>query len=138
MEYSNYNTEYLPRIIHDDPAYGDTLITYQYEVNYGVEEDTAFDLFNPFLILGVEKSKDAVVVTGQLNIKSGSNFKKEYRETVILNKTKTLYSEGSTLSELRREGLIQLRDKIDALLITDKELFIKNGISCNRGNMNND
>lgn len=138
VEYRNYNTDYLPLSLNDDPTYSDIFITYQYEVKYGIEEDTAFDLFNPFLIFGVEKSEDAVVVNGQLNIKSGSNFEKEYRETVILNKSKTLYSEGSTLSELRREGLIQLRDKIDALLISDKDLFINNGISCNKEELKNE
>jgi hypothetical protein len=138
VEYSNYNTEYIPRSLHDDPTYSDIFITYKYEVKYGIEEDTAFDLFNPFLIFGVKKSEDAVVVNGQLNIKSGSNFEKEYRETVILNKSKTLYSEGGTLSELRRKGLIQLRDKIDALLISDKDLFINNGISCNREDLKNE
>ena len=106
---------------------------YQYEVEYGVEDETAFDLFNPLLVVGMAKSEDTVVILGSLELKTDSGFEKTYEEVIVLSASNTIFSEGETLTDIRRKGLIQIRNKIDLALSQDRILFTNHGILCDRG-----
>ncbi len=106
-------------------------MSYQYEVSYNVEAETGWDLFNPFIVVGVPKSKDNVGVSGRLRLSvEGSGYSKDYDDAVVLDKKKFLFSEGDTLTEMRRSALIQLRDSIDQQLVKDKSTLSALGFSC--------
>jgi hypothetical protein len=128
--YDGHNRDYLPLSLRNTPDRKKVLIQYQYEVKYGVEDDTAFDLFNPLLLFGVPKSEDSVVVLGKLEIKNDSGFEKTYEEVIVLRKYKNIFSEGETLTDIRRKGLIQMRNKIDSAIAEDRGLFSSHGLLC--------
>lgn len=130
--YEGHKSEYLPLSLRDSPNRRNVKIKYQYEVKYGVEDDTALDLFNPLLIMGMPKSEDNVVILGRLEIKTDSGFAKTYEEVIVLSKSKTIFSEGETLTDIRRKGLILMRDKIDFVLSQDRHLYANHGILCDR------
>jgi len=128
--YEGHNNDYLPMSIQHSPDRKNVLIHYQYEIKYGVEDDTAFDLFNPLLLFGMPKSEDNVMVLGKLEIKTDSGFEKVYEEVIVLRKSKTIFSEGETLTDIRRKGLTQLRNKIDSAISADRDLFSSHGLLC--------
>jgi len=80
-------------------------------------------VFNPLLIAGISKSEDSVFIGGQLKIYRGNQLLRKYEETVTLSKGKTLYSEGDTLTEIRKQGLLHVRDKIDEQVYADKAFW---------------
>ena len=131
--YEGHNTGYLPLSLRDSPDRDNVQMKYQYEVEYGVEDETAFDLFNPLLVVGMAKSEDTVVILGSLELKTDSGFEKTYEEVIVLSASNTIFSEGETLTDIRRKGLIQIRNKIDLALSQDRILFTNHGILCDRG-----
>lgn len=130
--YNGHNREYLPLSLRESPDRRRVQMVYQYEVSYGVEDDTAFDLFNPLLLMGMSKSEDSVVVLGKLEIRTDSDFERIYKEVVVLSKSKTIFSEGETLTEIRRKGLLQMRNLMDLTLARDRSLFARHGVLCER------
>ncbi|MEN8108477.1 MAG: hypothetical protein ABFS22_10780 [Pseudomonadota bacterium] len=130
--YDGHNSDYLPLSLRGSPDRRHVQINYQYEVKYSVEDDTAFDLFNPLLLMGMAKSEDNVVILGRLEINTDSGFDKTYEEVIVLSKSKTIFSEGETLTDIRRKGLILMRDKIDSAISKDRSLYANHGILCNR------
>lgn len=122
------NPLYLPRML--DPKGTSTadgiVFRYTHNVTYDVPVENAAQLFNPFLILGVPKSGDTIVVRGTLELLKKSEVIKRYDKTLVLSKSKNVYSDGDTLTEMRKQGLIQVRDHIDSALIADQEQ-IRNG-----------
>jgi hypothetical protein len=83
-------------------------------------------IFNPFLIVGVPKSADTVVVRGTLELIRQSEVVKRYEKKLTLSKNKNVYNDGDTLTEIRKQGLLQVRDHIDRELLADQEQ-IRNG-----------
>jgi hypothetical protein len=44
---------------------------------------------------------------------------------VVLKKDKTVFSEGETLTEMRKKGLLLVRDQIDLQLVEDQQILAK-------------
>jgi hypothetical protein len=130
LDYEGTNPDYVPRAIR--PVQNSKVhVTYEYQVSYNVEGETAWDLVNPFILVGVAKSKDNVGVSGRVRISiDGSDFSKTYDDGVVLDKKKFLFSEGDTLTEMRRSALIQLRDSMDQKLLGDRSVLSGVGIEC--------
>jgi hypothetical protein len=130
LDYDGTNADYVPRAIR--PVQSSRVhVSYEYQVSYNVEGETAWDLVNPFLLVGVPKSKDNVGVAGRVRIEfDGSDFSKTYDDGVVLEKKKFLFSEGDTLTEMRRSALIQLRDSMDRMLLRDRSVLSGVGIDC--------
>jgi hypothetical protein len=130
LTYDGSNPDYVPRVIRQVQE-SRARVSYQYEVSYNVEAETAWDLFNPFIVVGVPKSKDNVGVSGRLRLSiEDSGYSKDYDDAVVLDKKKFLFSEGDTLTEMRRSALIQLRDSIDQRLLKDRSALSALGFSC--------
>jgi hypothetical protein len=130
LDYDGSNTEWLPRAINATPSDPHRLIRYRYEIGYGIDDESAFDLFNPFLILGATKSKDSMHVLGLLEIELDGARLREYREVVNLEKSKSIFSEGETLTDMRRQGLSRLRELMDSRLTADRETLTAVGFGC--------
>ena len=84
-------------------------------------------VFNPLLITGMSKTEDRITVTGTLEFFSAGNLIRKYNESVTLTKNKTIYSEGETFTEMRRHGLLYVRNSIDKQIYNDR-LFWANAV----------
>lgn len=126
IEYDG-NKEYLPRTINYDSA-PDTIfcLKYSYDVTYGRDNTPqAIPLFNPLTIIGFPIGENTLVVKGKLLLLKGKEVLKEYSATCGLEKTRSLFSEGETFSELRKKGLIAVRDNIEMQMYQDREFLSK-------------
>lgn len=119
------NREYLPRTIVGSPV-GEASLTFQYtyDVIHGKDNvPQLLPLFNPLTIVGFPIGEDTVVITGRLEILKRSELVKAYTATCGLDKTRNIFWQGETFSELRRKGLIAVRDNIEAQMNEDRELL---------------
>ncbi len=114
------NRDYLPRSLKEGADTTDITAVYTYDVSYDAGRERDYTIVNPLLIAGVTKAADSVTVTGTLELFRAGNSIRKYSESVALRKNKTLYSEGETLSEMRRDGLLFVRDSIDRQIYNDR------------------
>jgi hypothetical protein len=122
------NADYLPRTLSAESHPGATLtLRYRYEVTYGRDAvPQVLSLLNPLTIIGFPIGADTVVVTAKLEILKESTQVKTYTAVCILdNKRRTIFSEGETLSELRKRGLLAVRDNIETQMYGDRDLLLK-------------
>lgn len=121
------NREYLPRIINDEPV-PDSKLTFQYTYNalYGKHDiPEVIALFNPLSIVGFPTGENTLTIIGKLDILKEKEVVKSYIATCILEKTRSLLSEGETFSEMRKKGLIAVRDNIEVQVYQDRDLLKK-------------
>jgi hypothetical protein len=126
IEYDG-NRDYLPRTISDESV-SDTTFTFQYfyDVAYGRDKTPqAIHLFNPLILIGCPIGENTLVVKGKLVLLKGKEVLKEYSATCASEKMRSLFSEGETFSELRKKGLIAVRDNIEAQMCQDSD-FLSN------------
>ncbi|MBI4490054.1 MAG: hypothetical protein HY694_13280 [Deltaproteobacteria bacterium] len=119
------NREYLPRTIVDTPV-GESGLTFQYtyDVIHGKDNvPQLLPLFNPLTIVGFPIGEDTVVIMGRLEILKRKEVVKTYTATCGLHKTRNVFWQGETFSELRRTGLVAVRDNIEAQMDQDQELL---------------
>jgi hypothetical protein len=129
IDYSG-NNEYVPRSIRDDSSKDTSLmIKYQYHVNYGREniphELHVANLFNPLLLVGFPIGQDTLVVIGKIDFIRQSKVIKAYSAVCAFEKTRSLFYQGPTFSELRKAGLLNVRDNIEAQMYKDREFLLK-------------
>jgi hypothetical protein len=121
------NTAYRPRTVrqgHDDS--NAPVIRYKYHVGYGKESvPAAFPLFNPFTLVGFPIGEDSLVVVGSLEVIKDGELLKQYSATCVIDKTRSLFYEGDTSSELRKKGLLMVRENIERQMSNDRELLSK-------------
>jgi hypothetical protein len=124
------NQEYIPRTIHNDSSNETSLIIkYQYHVNYGKENIPqglhVANLFNPLVIIGFPIGQDTLVVIGKIDIMKQGDVIKTYSAACSFEKTRSLFYQGPTFSELRKTGLLEVRDNIEAQMYRDREFLQK-------------
>lgn len=114
------NRDYLPRSIKASENGNGPAIKYEYFVHYASEGESNLAVFNPLLILGAKKTTDAVLVAGRLTItrEDGKNF--VLNESLSVSKDTALFSEGDTYSEMRKQGLLRVRNLIDNKIVQKK------------------
>lgn len=115
------NKAYLPRVLSDEPASNSKLtLKYTYDVIYGKHDvPSAVALFNPLTIAGFPTGENTTTVLGKLDVIQGGEVIKSYNASCILKQTQNLFSEG-TFTELRRQGLLAVRDNIEVQIYLDK------------------
>ncbi len=121
------NREYLPRVIVDE-SISDSGLTFQYTYNaiYGKHDvPEVVALFNPLNIVGFPTGENSLTIIGKLDILKGKELIKSYTATCVLEKTRNLFSEGETFSEIRKKGLIAVRDNIEAQIYQDRDFLSK-------------
>ncbi|MEW6571699.1 MAG: hypothetical protein AB1390_11115 [Nitrospirota bacterium] len=121
------NKEYLPRILIDESVPdSDYAFRYTYNADYGGRDTPDVVAFiNPFNVVGFPTGKNTLIITGRLDILKGEEILKSYIATCALKKTRSLLVEGETLSEMRKKGLIAVRDNIEVQVCQDRELLHK-------------
>lgn len=116
--------EYLPRTLVEGPAGNGLVLRYTFDVAYGKDRtDAAAHLFNPLVMFGFPIGEDSVAVVGTLVIERRGEAVKTYTATCGFEKTRNLFSEGETYSELRLRGLACVRDNIEAQMHTEREFL---------------
>lgn len=119
------NKDYLPRAINGSSPQSDISIKYEYNITYGKDKTPqALPLFNPLTIVGFPIGEDTMVITGNLTISKEGKVIKAYTATCGLEKTRSIFSEGETFSELRKKGLLLVRDNIEIQMCQDKEALL--------------
>lgn len=119
--------EYLPRTITDAPISENGLsIRYSYhETQHRNDSLEVLALFNPLTLIGFPTGGTQSTVTGKLDILKGTEALKTYTATCVLEVTRTIFTDGESFSELRRKGLVAVRDNIEAQMFQDKEFLAK-------------
>ncbi len=124
------NIQYLPRTIKsDNVTYGKRSLdfNYEYQVTYG--RDYLFNsgeiipLFNPLTLIGAPIGEDDVCIIGKLDILQESKVIKSYESVCLLEKTRNLFHQGETFSEMRKKGLISIRNNIEQQMCQDKDFL---------------
>lgn len=123
------NIEYLPRTISAESHSGAILtLRYRYEVTYGRDSiKQVLYHYNPLTIVGFPIGADTVVVTAKLEVLKGTSQVKTYTAMCVLDKHRTIFWEGESLSELRKRGLLAVRENIETQMYGDRELLLKAG-----------
>ncbi len=119
------NPEYLPRTVAPAAA-GESGLSfrYAYQCVYGRDNvHQALPLFNPLTAIGFPIGADTLVVAGKLDVHEGDVLVKSYTATCAFDKTRNIFHEGATFSELRKQGLIAVRDNIEIQMFEDREFL---------------
>jgi hypothetical protein len=121
------NVEYLPRTISSGSHPGATLtLRYRYEVTYGRDSiEQVLYHYNPLTIAGFPIGADTVVVIAKLEVVKGSSQIETYTAMCVLDKHRTIFWEGESLSELRKRGLLAVRENIEAQMYGDRDVLLK-------------
>lgn len=116
------NAEYLPGTITNDPV-PEAVLTFQYTYNVVYGRDNMpqlLPLWSPLTGLGFPIGEDTLVVIGKLDVLKGREVIKSYSSTCGFEKTRSLFFEGKSFSELRKNGLIAVRDNIEVQMYQDR------------------
>lgn len=114
---------YLPQVISAEPATdGGTLLRYSYNTQYdGKQQATALQPLNPLLIVGFPTGSNAITVSGLLEVLRDGKPVRAYEAACALKRSSTVFSEGETMTALRRRGLLLVRDDISAQICHDQQ-----------------
>ncbi len=121
------NPDYLPRTVKpSDEESGNLEFKYDYNVGYGQDAvPDVLPLFNPLSLVGFPIGSDSLVVVGKLDLLKDGEVVKTYCSTCVIDKTRNLFYEGKTHSELRRQGLLRVRDNIEIQMANGHETLLE-------------
>ncbi|HKC93917.1 MAG TPA: hypothetical protein VKB81_07850 [Nitrospira sp.] len=117
--------EYLPRSISEAPM-SEHGLTFRYSTTEA-QNRSGWDiiaLFNPLTILGSPTGSLTSTLSAKLDIIKETEVIKSYTATCIQTATKGIYY-GESFSELRRKGLLVVRDNIETQMFQDREYLTK-------------
>lgn len=115
---------YLPQAISAQPAAepATTVLRYSYDAQYNAKQQvTALQPFNPLLIVGFPTGSNAITVSGLLEVLRDGTPVRAYAAACALKRTSTVFSEGETLTAMRRRALFLVRDNISAQVCRDQQ-----------------
>ena len=114
--------QYLPAALTVDQAASDRMVfRYAYEAQYGLKEiPPGIMLVNPLALFGFPTGSDNVVVTGYLDLIRDETTLRSYAAAVSMKRSGTIFSEGETFTEMRRRGLLLVRENIGQQLCKDQ------------------
>jgi hypothetical protein len=117
--------EYLPTaLLPDTTASSGTLVRYSFAAQYGLKEMSPFlQIVNPLLIVGFPTGSDSIVVTGQVDMLRGETVLRSYAAAASMKRSGSIFSEGDTFTEMRRRGLLLVRDNLSSQLCKDEAVL---------------
>ena len=98
-------------------------VRYAYDVVHGSERTHILGvMFNPAAMLGLPViGKDTIAVIGRFEVLKDGNVVKTYDAMAALTNRPSLFHEGETYTEMRRRGLLAVRDSIETQVVRDRE-----------------
>ena len=114
--------EYLPTALAVDQTASERMVfRYTYEAQYGLKEiPPGIMLVNPLTLFGFPTGTDNVVVTGYLNLIRDQTTLRSYAAAAAMKRSGTVFSEGESFTEMRRRGLLLVRENISRQLCGDQ------------------
>lgn len=112
--------KYIPRTVEDGGGFSESrAIHYIYEDEGGYVRDPV--RVGPIIIGKGDVREKGVGVVGRLEIREGKKIIKAYGASAVMTVMSEFSSE--TLSEMRRRGLMAVRDNIEAQMWEDREFL---------------
>jgi hypothetical protein len=114
--------DYLPAALVPDPGVaGPASFRYSFEAQYGLKEiPPLLSFVNPLVLVGFPTGSDNVVVTGRVDMIRGDATVRSYGAAAAMKRSGTVFSEGETFTEMRRRGLLLVRDNLSGQLCNDQ------------------
>jgi hypothetical protein len=113
---------YLPQVIAAEPAADHaTVLRYSYDAQYNAKQQaTALQPLNPLLLAGFPTGSNAITVSGLLEVVRDGKPVRTYAAACALKRSSTVFSEGETLTAMRRQALLLVRDNISVQICHDQ------------------
>ena len=100
------------------------MFRYIYETQYGLKEtEPLLALVNPLTLVGFPVGSDNLIVTGRVDVVRGDTTVRSYGAAVAMKRSSTVFSEGETFTEMRRRGLLLVRDNLSGQLCHDQAIL---------------
>lgn len=117
------NPDYLPQAVAAEAvAARTTVLRYTYNTEYNAKQGiTPLQVVNPLLIVGFPTGSNGETVTGLLEVVRGGQTIRSYGAASAMKRSSTVFSEGETLTAMRRKGLLLVRDNISAQICRDQQ-----------------
>lgn len=121
VEYDG-NRDYLPAVLVDDAAaHPDSVIRYAHEEQYGTSAlPTGVQLVNPLHWIGMPTGSSDLVIVARLNVMRRGEVVRSFAAAAVMSRNDTMFGEGETLTDMRRRGLLLLRDNIASQVCVDR------------------
>jgi hypothetical protein len=122
------NWSYFPRTISNQVTDDDNCnlsFEYAYNVLYGgttVNQDIV-TAFIPTTLIGTPTGASDVQVRAKLDVLDGSKLIKSYVSTCNILAPRGLFIGGNDLTEVRRRGLMAVKENIESQIVQDKEFW---------------
>jgi len=119
------NPEYLPSVLVRDATMSQAVtLRYRYDINYDAQPlpDIA-TLVNPLTIFGFPTGHDYISVVGSLEFIRADATVRTYGAAAALKRTGTVFGEGDSFTDMRRRGLLLVRDNISVQLCQDRTVL---------------
>jgi hypothetical protein len=116
------NLDYLPSVLVDDPsADADSVIRYTHEEQYGSSAlATGVQLVNPLHLIGMPTGSSDLVVVARLDVMRRGEVVRSFAAAAVMSRNDTMFGEGETLTEMRRRGLLLLKDNMSSQVCADR------------------
>jgi hypothetical protein len=115
------NRDYLPRVLQNSPVGDDgVIVDYHYDISHKSVDMDIIALYNPLSLVGFPSGSNQLTLHAELKIQRKGALLKGYQAICAIEQATGLWS-FRTLTEMRRECLIALRDNIEAQLIQDRK-----------------
>ena len=118
--------DYLPAALIADPgAAGQVAFRYTYDAQYGLKETNPFlVMVNPLTFVGFPTGSDNLVITGRVDVVRGDEAVRSYAAVAAMKRSSTVFYEGESFTDMRRRGLLLVRDNLSAQLCHDRPLLV--------------
>ena len=116
------NPEYLPAVLVEDadrPT--DAVLRYDHEEHYGGSAVPAgVQVVNPLHLAGFPTGESTLSVIGRLDVMRAGAPVRTFIAVAAMKRSQSMFSEGETFTEMRRRGLLLVRDNIAAQVCADR------------------
>jgi hypothetical protein len=114
--------EYVPGVlVQDASAPAATVVKYSFDAQYGLNEYNAFVVaVNPLSLVGFPTGSDNMVVTGRIDLLRKETVVRTYAAAASMKRSPTIFGEGETFTDMRRRGLMLVRDNLSIQLCQDQ------------------
>jgi hypothetical protein len=117
--------DYLPRAIAAEPVAAQaTFLRYTYDTQYDAKQAvTLLQVVNPLLIVGFPTGSNSGTITGLLEVVREGRTIRSYGAACNMKRSSTVFSEGETLTDMRRRGLLLVGANISAQICQDQQML---------------
>lgn len=118
--------EYVPStIINDNTMAPSMAFKYTHKTVYGKDNTSQFlPLFNPLSLVGFPIGGNTLIVAGTMEVIKKNKIIKSYTATCGFDVTRNLFYEGDTYTELRKEGLLDIKRNIEIQMYLERDILV--------------